>query len=68
MEFKIQDFISQLKDPRRGQGQRHKFEHIIIITLMAILSGHQGLKGIARFALSNAEELSTVLIYETWNS
>lgn len=61
MDYQIQDFIGQLKDPRRGQGQRHKFEHIIIITLMAILSGHQGLKGIARFASSNAQELSDTL-------
>lgn len=60
MDCKIQDFISALKDPRRGQGQRHKFEHIIVISLMAILSGHQGLQGISRFARSNSEELITI--------
>jgi hypothetical protein len=61
MQYRIDEFISKLQDPRRGQGQRHKFENIIIISLMAIISGHQGLKGIARFAKSNSEELTESL-------
>lgn len=61
MQYNLLDFISSLNDPRRGQGQRHTLENIILIVLMAILSGHQGIKGFARFAASNAAELTEAL-------
>jgi DDE_Tnp_1-associated len=61
MQYNLFNFISELNDPRRGQGQRHSLENVLVIVLMAILSGHQGLKGFARFAKSNARELSEVL-------
>lgn len=61
MQYNLFNFISELNDPRRGQGQRHTLENILLMVLMAILSGHQGLKGFARFAKSNAKELSEVL-------
>lgn len=61
MQYKIFDFFEGLTDPRRGQGQRHKLEHVLTIVIMAILSGYQGLKGFARFALSNEEELTRTL-------
>jgi len=55
------DFLSGLNDPRRGQGQRHRLQDVITIVVMAILSGCQGLKGFARFAASNREELTEIL-------
>ncbi len=55
------EFLSGLKDPRRKQGQRHTLQNIFVIVIMAILSGHQGLRGFARFAQANAEELGEVL-------
>lgn len=61
MQYKIFDFFAGLSDPRRGQGQRHKLENILAIVVMAILSGHQGLKGFARFASSNRAELEKAL-------
>lgn len=61
MKYKMSDFISTLEDPRRGQGQRHKLQDVLLMVIMAILSGHQGLKGFARFAMSNKEELTEVL-------
>lgn len=57
MEYKMLDFFSTLSDVRRGQGQRHKLHHVLSIVIMAILSGHQGLRGFTRFAESNREEL-----------
>jgi hypothetical protein len=57
MQYKIGDFFDSLQDPRRGQGQRHRFDDVLTIVLMAILSGHQGL----RFAKANATELTEVL-------
>jgi hypothetical protein len=61
MDYKLFAFFNSLTDPRRGQGQRHKFIDVMTIIIMAILSGHQGLKGFARFAESNASELTSVL-------
>lgn len=64
MQYKMLDFVSGIKDPRRGQGQRHKLEHIIVIVVMAIISGHQGLKGFARFAANNEEELHALFHFK----
>jgi hypothetical protein len=61
MDYKLFDFFSSLQDPRRGQGQRHSLENVLTIVIMAILSGHQGLRGFARFAANNAAELTEVL-------
>lgn len=61
MQYKIFDFIGSLHDPRRGQGQRHKLQDVLMIVIMAILSGHQGLRGFARFSKSNEAELKGVL-------
>jgi hypothetical protein len=61
MEYNIKEFIASLPDHRRGQGQRHKLGDVVTMVIMAILSGHQGLKGFARFAKSNEEELTRVL-------
>lgn len=61
LAYKIPDFTMTLEDPRRGQGQRHKLQDVMIIVIMAILSGYQGLKGFARFAASNEKELTEVL-------
>lgn len=57
MDYKMLEFFSTLTDPRRGQGQRHKLHHVLSIVIMAILSGHQGLRGFTRFAASNEKEL-----------
>ena len=57
----IEEFIITLEDPRRGEGKRHQLRDIIVIIFMAILSGQQSIKGFARFAKSNNEELTTLL-------
>ena len=61
MEYQLNDFFDSLTDPRRGQGQRHKFHHVLMIVIMAIISGHQGLRGFARFAQANEKELTKEL-------
>jgi DDE_Tnp_1-associated len=61
MQYEMFDFFSKLSDPRRGQGQRHKLNDILTMMIMAILSGAQGIKGFARFAASNKEELCETL-------
>lgn len=61
MAYKMTDFLAGLHDPRRGQGQRHKLADVLTIVIMAILSGHQGLRGFARFAASNKAALTDLL-------
>ena len=61
MQYSLKDFFSTLTDPRRGQGQRHTLQNILIIVIMAIVSGHQGIRGFARFASSNKKELEQTL-------
>jgi len=61
MKYSIDSFVNSLTDPRRGQGQRHSLENILTIVIMAILSGHNGLRGFARFASSNEQELIQTL-------
>jgi DDE_Tnp_1-associated len=61
MDYSVSEFIASLADPRRGQGQRHSLKNIMTIVLMAIISGHQGIRGFARFAASNEAELTAVL-------
>lgn len=61
MAYKISDFFSSLEDPRRGQGMRHQLSDVLTIVVMAILSGHQGLRGFTRFAKANARELTEEL-------
>ena len=61
MDYNLRDYFQSLKDPRRAQGQRHSLENILTIVIMAILSGYQGLRGFARFASSNEDELVSLL-------
>lgn len=61
MKYDILSFFDSLEDKRRKQGQRHKFRDILTIIIMAILSGHQGLRGFTRFAKANDEELIEAL-------
>ena len=61
MNYELMPFFDSLEDKRRKQGQRHQFRDILTIIIMAILSGHQGLKRFTRFANANAEELTEVL-------
>jgi hypothetical protein len=53
--------LKELKDYRRGQGQRHSLQTILIIVIMAIMSGVKGERAIARFAKNNEEELIELL-------
>lgn len=61
MQYELSEFFDSIKDPRRKQGQRHQFKDILTIIIMAILSGHQGLRGFVRFAKANADELKLAL-------
>jgi hypothetical protein len=54
-------YLSKIKDPRRSQGQRHSFEHILLITIMGIMSGYIGYRAIGDFIKANKDDLLAVL-------
>lgn len=49
--------LSELKDHRRKQGQRHSLQIVLMIVIMGIMSGLRGERAISRFAKNNEKEL-----------
>ena len=43
------NYLKQVPDHRRAQGQRFKLEHILLASILAILSGADSYRDIARF-------------------
>jgi hypothetical protein len=54
-------YLEQLEDPRRLQGQRHQLTHIMLITIMSIMSGYIGYRAIGDFMKRNRKDLLAVL-------
>ena len=46
----LPDFFCQIRDPRRGQGQRHRLNVVLAISAGAILCGMRGYKAISDWA------------------
>ncbi len=53
----IESFLDGLKDHRRLQGQRYKLKHIILFSIMAILSNSKSYRDIERFIKTHFETL-----------
>ena len=51
------DYLSDIEDPRRRQGQRYKSVAILTIIIMAILRGKYGYREIGRFCKLNEGQL-----------
>lgn len=56
--------LSRLEDSRRGQGQRHKIELILMIIIFATMSGYLGYRAIGDFIKKHEEELITLFRIE----
>jgi len=56
-EFNLRQELSTLKDKRRGQAQQHKIDVVLMITIMATMSGFQGYRAIGDFAERYKDEL-----------
>ena len=49
-DFNLREELKTLKDKRRGQAQQHKLDVVLMITIMATMSGYQGYRAIGDFA------------------
>ena len=56
-EYNLREELKTLKDKRRGQGQMHKIDVVLMITIMATMSGYQGYRAIGDFAHRYKEEI-----------
>ena len=58
-EFNLRKELQTLKDKRRGQAQQHKIDVVLMITIMATMSGYQGYRAIGDFAQRYKKEIAT---------
>jgi len=56
-EFNLRQELQTLKDKRRGQAQQHKIDVVLMITIMATMSGYQGYRAIGDFAQRYKKEI-----------
>ncbi len=49
--------LSEIKDPRRNEGQRHDLVFILLIVIMATMSGYHGYRAIGDFITRNKYDL-----------
>jgi len=63
-EFNLREELKTLKDKRRGQAQQHKIDVVLMITIMATMSGYQGYRAIGDFAQRYKEEIIKYLKLE----
>jgi len=63
-EFNLRNELKTLKDKRRGQGQMHKIDVVLMITIMATMSGYQGYRAIGDFAQRYKDEIVIYLELE----
>lgn len=53
----LYDMLLELEDHRRGQGRMHELRLVLIIVIMATMSGFKGLRAIGDFIKKNKKEL-----------
>ena len=53
----IETFLGKLKDHRRPQGRRYELQHVILFSIMAIMSNSKSYRDIERFITSHFETL-----------
>lgn len=61
MSSNLLDYLGEVKDPRRLQGQRHELKLILLLTLMSIMSGYIGYRPIGDFIKRNRKDLLATL-------
>lgn len=52
----LQEMLSTVEDPRSRHGLRHPLPDVLLMCIMAMMSGHQGYREIGRFLNRNRKE------------
>ena len=60
------DCFSEIPDFRRAQGRKHELPIVLIIAIMAIMSGYSWERAMWDFVKKNAEELRKYLKPKKW--
>jgi len=60
----LREALKEIKDERRGAGQRHKIDVVLMITIMATMSGYVGYRAIGDFTKRYKKELVDYLKVE----
>ncbi len=63
-EYSLREELKNIKDKRRGAGQRHSIDVVLMITIMATMSGYKGYRAIGDFAKRYKDELIEYLEVE----
>ena len=56
-KYNLREELKKIEDKRRGQGQRHSVDVILMITIMATMSGYIGYRAIGDFTVRYKKEL-----------
>jgi hypothetical protein len=56
----LESFLFKIKDQRRKQGQRYKLGHILLFTILAILSGANSYRKVQKFIVTHYDRLNKV--------
>jgi hypothetical protein len=56
----LYDLLSELNDHRRAQGRMHELRLVIVLVIMATMSGFHGLRAIGDFIKKNQKELTEI--------
>jgi hypothetical protein len=57
MSNSLVDYLKEIPDPRKAKGKRDEIWQILLIVIMAIMSGHQSIQGWGRFAERHRRDL-----------
>ena len=56
----LKSFLSKIKDHRRKQGRRYELEHILLFSILAILSGADSYRKIHKFIVAHYDTLNEI--------
>ena len=56
----LKSFLSKIKDHRRKQGKRYELEHILLFSILAILSGATSYREIHKFIVTHYDTLNKI--------
>jgi len=62
----LKNFLSKIKDHRREQGKRYKLEHILLFSILALLSGATSYRKIHKFMVAHYDTLDEIFELN-WN-